>query len=62
MRKKMTYFMSDKSELSEKVEKCDSIVKELENLLKILDVPSQFLETVEKTMRLESNRLIGKLA
>jgi hypothetical protein len=57
----MTYFMSDKSELSEKMDKCDSIVKELENLMKTLDIPSQFLETVEKTMRLESNRLIGKM-
>lgn len=60
-RKKMTYFMSDKSELSEKLDKCESIVKELENLIKTLDTPSMFLDTVEKTIRLEANRLIGKM-
>jgi hypothetical protein len=58
----MSYFMSDKSELSEKMDKCESIVKELENLVKTLDTPSLFLDTVEKTIRLESNRLISKMS
>ncbi len=58
----MSYFMSDRSELTEKMDKCDKIVGELENMLKALEVPSQFLETVEKTIRLEGSRLVGKMS
>lgn len=62
MRKKMNYFMSDKSEMSEKLDKCESIVRELENMGKQLEDPSHFLETVEKTLRLEGGRLVSKMA
>lgn len=62
MRKKMSFLNSDKSEMVEKLERTETIVHELENLRKALEVPKGFIDTVEKVLRLDSNKLVDSMS
>ena len=62
MRKKISFLNSDKSEMAEKVERSETIIKELENLRKSLDSPKGFIDTVEKILRLDTGRLANNMS
>ena len=46
----------------EKLERTEAIVRELEALRKSLETPKGFIDTVEKILRLDSNKLANSMS